>query len=308
MKTQVNKQIHIPVLCKEVIDNLDIKPNGTYIDCTAGFGGHSGEILKRLKNGKLICIDQDINAIKYLNKLFKGKVNVQIIQNNFNNLSEIVKEQVDGILFDLGVSSLMFDDAKRGFSYKLDGPLDMRMNQDSQLTAKQIINTYTRVQLIDLFQKYGEDANISKVVSNIVKYREIKPIETTLELANIIGDSIKGSKIRKHPAKTYFQALRIEVNKELEVLQNALTQASKLLKKKGRIAIITFHSLEDRIVKNYFKQLSEVRDEYGKDCPIVKLTNPDFKLITKKPIIPTDEEIMQNIRSHSAKLRIIERI
>lgn len=305
---QVNKTIHTPVLCKEAIDNLDIKPNGTYIDCTAGFGGHSSQILKRLTKGKLIAIDQDVNAINHLKELFKDKPNVQIIQTNFSNLNEFVKQPVDGILFDLGVSSLMFDDAKRGFSYKLDGPLDMRMNQTSQITAKQIINTYTRVQLIELFKKYGEEVNPTWVVNNIIKYREVKPIETTIELAEIIGDSIKGSKNRKHPAKTYFQALRIEVNKELDVLTQALSQAAKLLKPKGRIAVITFHSLEDRIVKNYFKELSEVKDEYGKDCPISKLTIPQFKLINKKPITPSIEEIKTNKRSHSAKLRIIEKV
>ena len=307
MKKQATR-IHIPVLAKELLSNLQVKPNGTYVDCTAGFGGHSSLILSQLTTGKLICIDQDDNAIAALNKLFISDKRVHINKDNFVNLDKIVNEPVDGIIMDLGVSSLMFDDPKRGFSYKLEGPLDMRMDQKQDLTAAYIVNKYSRAQLIDIFNKYGEVRNAKAVVDAIARYRDTKEIETTLELADIIADCFPGSYIRKHPAKTYFQALRIEVNKELDVLTSTLDKAIKLLKPKGRLAVITFHSLEDRIVKQLFKQLTEVKDLYGKESPISKLTKPQFKLITKKPITPSLQELQQNRRSHSAKLRIIEKI
>ncbi|MCQ2748097.1 MAG: 16S rRNA (cytosine(1402)-N(4))-methyltransferase RsmH [Mycoplasmoidaceae bacterium] len=300
-------RIHTPVLLNEVIAGLNIKPNGLYVDATAGFGGHSQEILSKLDQGKLICIDQDINAINALHNLFDDDKRVNIIHGNFANLNKLVANKVDGIVLDLGVSSLMFDDPKRGFSYKLDGPLDMRMNNQGR-DAQYIVNNYTRTQLIELFKKYGEVTNPTKVVDAIVHYREEEPIKTTIELANIIADCCPGSKIRKHPAKIYFQALRIEVNNELEVLAKGLEKAIALLNKTGRLCVITFHSLEDRIVKNYFRNLSQPKDLYGKAAPISKITKPQFKLITKKPIIPSQSEIETNRRSHSAKLRILEKI
>ncbi len=307
MNLQTNN-IHTPVLLQELISNLKVKPNGSYVDCTAGFGGHSKAIVKELSTGHLTCIDQDINAINHLKKLFKNKKNVTIIKDNFINIDQIVSQPVDGIIMDLGVSSLMFDDPQRGFSYKLDGPLDMRMDGSNKKTAKDIINNYTRTQLMNLFKQYADTRVINKVVDAIIKYRELKPIDSTLELAQIISDCFPGSSIRKHPAKVYFQALRIEVNNELEILAKALEKACKLLKKKARLCIITFHSLEDRIVKNYFREITQVKDLYGKDVPIAKMSKPEFKLISKKPILPQDEEIKKNRRSHSAKLRVIEKI
>ncbi|MCQ2956969.1 MAG: 16S rRNA (cytosine(1402)-N(4))-methyltransferase RsmH [Mycoplasmoidaceae bacterium] len=307
MKLQTNR-IHTPVLLNELITNLNIKPNGLYVDCTAGFGGHSSEIAKQLTSGHLTCIDQDINAINHLNKLFKNKKQVSIVKDNFVNLDHIVSQQVDGIVFDLGVSSLMFDDPQRGFSYSHEGPLDMRMNQEDSTTAAYIVNSYSRAQLINLFKQYADVNNPSKVVDAIIKYRQLQEIKTTTELAGIITDCFPGSFVRKHPAKVYFQALRIEVNKELEVLKEVLKQACNKLKPKGRLAIITFHSLEDRIVKNFFKEKSESKDLYGKDVPVSKMSKPEFKLITRKPVVPTEEEIKINHRSKSAKLRVLERI
>lgn len=307
MRTQPSN-IHTPVLLHELITNLNIKPNGLYVDCTAGFGGHSNEIAKHLTTGHLTCIDQDINAINHLNNLFKSNSHVSIVNDNFVNLDHIISQPVDGIIMDLGVSSLMFDDPQRGFSYSHDGPLDMRMNVKGSLTAKDIVNNYTRAQLIDLFKKYTDEHNFVKVVDAIIGYRQLNEIKSTIELANIIADCFPGSFIRKHPAKVYFQALRIEVNNELEILQKALLKACYKLKPNGRLEVITFHSLEDRIVKNFFRKISEVKDLYGKDVPLSKLSKPDFKLITKKPVVPTEKEIKENRRSHSAKLRIIERV
>lgn len=307
MKTQLNK-IHTPVLLLELLAHLQVKPNGSYVDCTAGFGGHSNEIAKLLSTGHLTCIDQDINAINHLNKLFKENNNVEIIHDNFINLDQIVNQQVDGIIMDLGVSSLMFDDPERGFSYSHDGPLDMRMNQEGETTAADIINNYSRAQLIDLFKKYADVRTPNKVVDAIITQREIKPITSTKELAKLIADCFPGSLIRKHPAKVYFQALRIEVNNELDILSKALKKASKLLKPKGKLCVITFHSLEDRIVKNFFRELTQVKDLYGKDVPISKMSKPEFKLLTKKPVVPTAREMELNHRSHSAKLRIIQKI
>lgn len=307
MKTQLNK-IHTPVLLNELLANLKVKPDGLYVDCTAGFGGHSSEIANQLKLGLLTCIDQDVNAINHLNKLFKDNAHVDIVQDNFVNLDQIVNQKVDGIIMDLGVSSLMFDDPTRGFSYKHDGPLDMRMNVDSNTTAADIINNYSRAQLINLFKKYADVRTPNNVVDAIIENREHKPITSTIELAEIIAQATPGSLQRKHPAKVYFQALRIEVNKELDVLEKALEKACHLLKHKGRLCVITFHSLEDRIVKNYFKELTEVKDLYGKDVPISKMSKPEFKLITRKPVVPTEQEMETNRRSHSAKLRVIEKI
>lgn len=307
MKTQLNK-IHTPVLLNEILEHLQIKPNGLYVDCTAGFGGHSQQIASQLKTGHLTCIDQDINAIQHLNKLFKNNSHVSIVKDNFVNFDQIVNQPVDGIIMDLGVSSLMLDDPARGFSYSHEGPLDMRMDKQTSTTAADIVNNYSRAQLINLFKNYGEVSNPNKVVDAIIKFREVEPLTSTTQLANLIEDCSPGSLIRKHPAKVYFQALRIEVNNELEVLKQALAKAANHLKKGARLLVITFHSLEDRIVKNFFKEVSQAKDLYGKDVPLSKMSKPSFKLITKKPIVPTEDEMSQNRRSHSAKLRIIQKI
>lgn len=306
METKNN--VHIPVLAGETIANLAIKPNGTYIDCTAGFGGHSSLILNQLRNGKLICLDQDPQAIKHLKEKFKTNKNVTVIQTNFSRLDEVITSKADGIVFDLGASSLMFDDPKRGFSYKLNGPLDMRMNPNSSLSAYAIINTYTREQLIRIFKLYAEDKKPNNIVDAILKYRKQKPIKTTKELSDIICSCFGKNLNRKHPAKVYFQALRIETNKELDVLKEGLAKAKNLLNKSGRLAVITFHSLEDRIVKTLFRQWSEAKDLYSKEVPISKLIKPEFKLVNKKPILPSKKEIEKNNRSHSAKLRVIQKI
>ncbi len=306
--TTLASKIHTPVLLNELISNLQIKPNGLYVDCTAGFGGHSNEIAKHLTQGHLTCIDQDINAITHLNKIFKNNKNIVIVKNNFSHIDEIISSPVDGIIMDLGVSSLMFDDPKRGFSYSQEGPLDMRMDLDKSFKATDIVNKYTRTQLNDLFRKYADVNNPSKVVDAIINYREMQPITTTTQLADIISDCFPGSFIRKHPAKVYFQALRIEVNKELDVLTEALDKACNKLKPQGRLCVITFHSLEDRIVKNFFKEKTKSKDLYDKAVPISKISKAEFKLITKKPILPTSKEVAQNRRSRSAKLRVIEKI
>ena len=305
----LKNNIHIPVLANELINNLNINQNGTYVDCTAGFGGHTKLILEKLKSGKLICIDHDINAIQHLNKLFKGNKKVLIVHDNFTNLKKIIPNRVDGFVFDLGVNSLMLDDPNRGFSYKLDGLLDMRMNKLNKLTARYIINNYQPWQLINLFEKYGETKKTKLVVNKIIHQRKTKPINTTIELANLICSCFKTfNRSRKHPAKTFFQALRIVVNDEINCLVNGLKQAINLLKHKGRIAVISFHSIEDRIIKNTFKEFTTKKDLFNKTVPLTKIVDANFKLITKKPIVPSESEILFNSRSHSAKLRIMERI
>lgn len=301
-------QFHIPVLADEIISCLNIQPNGTYLDCTGGFGGHSSRILENLKSGKLFCFDQDKIAYDYLRKLFANAKNVQIFNQNFKEISQFKEKTFDGIIFDLGVSSLMFDDAKRGFSYQLNGPLDMRMSQQTTLTAQHIINHYDRQQLIDIFKQYGEVKKPQKVVDAILKQRNDHTIMTTSELSQIICDNTPGSMIRKHPAKQYFQALRIVVNNELDVLKQALTISLKLLKVNGILAVISFHSLEDRIVKQIFNSVSQPHDIYGHNIPLYKQAKTNYQLVNKKPICPSQTEINKNKRSQSAKLRVIKRI
>lgn len=299
---------HTPVLLNEVISNLHVVANGTYIDCTAGFGGHSQAIIDKLKNGNLICFEQDYDAYNFLLKKFKKNKNVKIFNENFTCIDRKIKEKVNGIIFDLGVSNYQLTNQNRGFSYKIDGPLDMRMSQKNKLTAKTIINTYTKQQLVDIFEKYGEIKKPQKIVDEIIKIRKQKAITTTLQLQKIICDKTKGSLRRKHPAKTYFQALRIVVNDELNVLKQGLEKAVNLLKKYGILAVITFHSLEDRIVKHFFKNITTAHDFYGHDVPLYQKIKPSYCLITKKPITPTQAEIEQNHKSHSAKLRVLQKI
>ncbi len=303
--------MHKSVLLNEAIDGLNIKDNGVYVDATLGYGGHSSIILERIKKrGFLFAFDQDIDAIKYSEKrLSKISDNYLFIHDNFKNMNKYINKLVDGILFDLGVSSPELDEASRGFSYKKDSILDMRMNKDDTLTAKEIINTYSKEKLEHIFFLYGEEKYSKSIVKAIIKRREEKEITNTLELSDIIKQNVPISyRNKKHPARKVFQALRIEVNNEIEILEDSIINAFNLLKPGGRLSIITFHSLEDRIVKNVFKKLSE-DDKMSKKLPIV----PDnmkakAKIINKKPILPSLEELEENNRSRSAKLRIIEKI
>ena len=303
---------HIPVLLNEVINGLNIKSSGTYVDLTVGRGGHSSEILARLKEGHLICVDQDEEAIVASQaRLSKISNNFEIVRSNFSHLEEILKDknidEVDGILMDLGVSSPQFDKGERGFSYKEDARLDMRMDQRQDLTAYQIINNYALEDLTKIFQIYGEEKYSYSIAKNIIKAREAKPIETTLELVEIIKRSKPMKELKKvgHPAKQVFQALRIAVNDELNVLEKALTAALKHLKPGGRLAVITFHSGEDRIVKNYFKEAA-ISEGNRIDGPMLE-KEKEFDLINRKPIVASEAELEMNHRSASAKLRIIAR-
>lgn len=306
--------IHKPVLLDEVIKTLDLKDTDIVVDMTLGFAGHSSEILKRIKNGYLFAFDQDEEALGYSrNKLSTIGSNFQIFDSNFVYAKDILLKQgidkVDAIFYDLGVSSLQLDEDYRGFSYRFDAPLDMRMDKDNPLTAKIIVNTYSYEDLKRIFKDYGESRFASSIARNIIKNREIKAINTTFELVDIIKASVPyKERIKKHPAKQIFQALRIEVNKELEVLEKALDDSLSMLNIKGKLAVITFHSLEDRIVKHKFTKVSEI-DPLVKGLPNIPEDKlPDFKIITKKGIKASDDELSFNNRAHSATLRVIERI
>ena len=303
---------HIPVLLNETIQGLNINPSGTYVDLTVGRGGHSSEILARLNDGRLICVDQDEEAIVASTaRLSKISNKFEMVRANFSELETILAnlgiKEVDGILMDLGVSSPQFDKGERGFSYKEDARLDMRMDQRQDLTAYQIINNYALEDLTKIFQIYGEEKYSYSIAKNIIKAREAKPIETTLELVEIIKRSKPMKELKKvgHPAKQVFQALRIAVNDELNVLQKALTAALKHLKPGGRLAVITFHSGEDRIVKNYFKEAA-ISEGNRIDGPMLE-KEKEFDLINRKPIVASEAELEMNHRSASAKLRIIAR-
>lgn len=298
--------MHKSVLLKETIDLLNIRGNGKYIDATLGYAGHSSEILRRLeKEGFLFAFDQDEEAIKFSKeRLNKINSNFKIFHTNFKNMKDYVDEKVDGILFDLGVSSPQLDNSERGFSYHSDAPLDMRMDKRQSLSAYEVVNNYDLIKLIQIFFEYGEEKYSKVIAKAIVNNR---PINTTLELAEVIKASVPESyRNSAHPARKVFQAIRIEVNKELEILTESINNAFDLLNSGGRLAIITFHSLEDRIVKKVFKKLTD-EDEISKKLPIVE-TKQKAKLITKKPIIPSDSELEENRRSRSAKLRVIEKI
>lgn len=305
---------HISVLLNETINSLNIKEDGIYVDCTLGGGGHSIEILKRLsKNGRLIGIDQDKDALKAASEKLKEFTNITYVHNNFYNIDDILEElkinEVDGIMMDLGVSSYQLDEASRGFSYMNEAPLDMRMDRNKSFSAYDVVNSYSEQELFKMIIEYGEDSFARRIARNIVKKRVDKPIETTKELVEIIDKSIP-SKFKKkgHPAKKTFQAIRIEVNKELDILDKAITDSVSRLKKGGRLSIITFHSLEDRIVKNKYKLL-ENPCTCPPDFPIcVCGKKPSIKIITRKPIEPTEGEKEENSRSKSAKLRVCEKI
>ena len=303
---------HIPVLLNEVIEGLNIKPSGIYLDLTVGRGGHSSEILARLTTGRLIAVDQDEEAIiASQERLEKIGANFQIVRSNFSALDEILNslgiEAVDGILMDLGVSSPQFDKGERGFSYNSDARLDMRMDQRQTLTAYQIVNTYSLQDLNQILRDYGEEKYSFSIAKNIVKAREVLPIETTFQLVEIIKKSKPMKELKKvgHPAKQVFQALRIAVNDELNVLVKALRSALNHLKPGGRLAVITFHSGEDRIVKNIFKDAAvDVGNRI--DGPNIN-KEKEFDLINHKPITASEAELNRNHRSASAKLRIIAR-
>ncbi|NLK95852.1 MAG: 16S rRNA (cytosine(1402)-N(4))-methyltransferase RsmH [Clostridiales bacterium] len=306
---------HVSVLLNECLEGLNIKSDGIYVDCTLGGAGHSSEILKRLsKDGLLIGIDQDKDALKAAKEKLSSYVNVRYVHNNFYNIDSILDElgieKVDGILMDLGVSSYQLDEAERGFSYMKDAPLDMRMNKDNEFSAYNIVNEYSEEELFRIIKEYGEERFAKRISQFIVDRRMKHPIETTLELVDVIKAAIPAKARREgpHPAKRTFQAIRIEVNKELEILNKAIEDGIKRLNSKGRMAIITFHSLEDRIVKLKFKELSDPCT-CPKEFPIcVCGKKPEIKLITRKVIEPSKDELEDNPRSRSAKLRIAERI
>ncbi len=304
---------HYSVMLSECIDGLNINPDGLYVDCTAGGGGHSFAIASRLSDkGRLIAIDRDIDAIEAVTeRLAPFSDRVEIVKNNFSNLKTILNgREADGVLIDLGISSHQIDTAERGFSYMQDAPLDMRMNRDDPISAFDVVNSYSEERLADIIFKYGEERFSRRIASRIAESRKAKPINTTLELVSVITDAIppkfreKGSS----PAKRTFQAIRIEVNGELDIIPPTVTDIASCLKSGGRMAIITFHSLEDRLVKQTMAELSR-----GCTCPpsfpvCVCGKTPVIKQISKKPILPSEEELKENKRSHSAKLRVAKKL
>ena len=304
--------MHISVLLDEVIESLNIKEDGIYIDGTLGYGGHSNEILKRVKNGHLYCFDQDKIAIENAKeRLSKTGDNFTIIKSNFRHIKEKIEEKttkkIDGILFDLGVSSPQLDEKERGFSFHQDAPLDMRMDLDSNFSAYNVVNEYEEDELARIIFKYGEEKFAKSIARNIVKTREEKPIETTLELVDIIKKSMPIKAMRdKHPARRTFQAIRIEVNHELEILEQTMMDALDLLDINGRLSVITFHSLEDKIIKNLFKELTKIDDKVKGLPNIPEEYLPKYELVYKKGITADKEELERNPRSRSATLRVIE--
>lgn len=302
---------HYSVLLNEAIENLNIKEDGIYVDATLGLGGHSSKILEKLTTGHLYAFDEDKMAIDYADKrLAKINTNYTIIKSNFVNLKAKLEElgvtAIDGIVFDLGVSSPQIDTASRGFSFSKDGLLDMRMDTDSHLTAEQVVNEYKKEELTNIFFNYGEEKQSRLIANKIVAKR---PIKTTLELVKVILEAVGANYFYKnHPERKIFQAIRIEVNKELTVLKDVLPDVTDILKPQGRMVIITFHSLEDRIVKKYMKEESKVSDLVKGLPEIPAAYQPKLKLITKKPILPSSEELEANSRSKSAKLRVAEKI
>ncbi|MEK3989470.1 MULTISPECIES: 16S rRNA (cytosine(1402)-N(4))-methyltransferase RsmH [Robertmurraya] len=307
---------HTTVLLHETVDGLNIKPDGIYVDCTMGGAGHSGLILSKLsKEGRLFAFDQDDVAIENAKeKLAAYEGQLIIVKSNFRYLQEELNkrgiEKVDGVLYDLGVSSPQLDTPERGFSYHHDAPLDMRMDQQADLSAYDVINSWSFEELVKIFFKYGEEKFSKQIARKIEAAREIKPISTTGELVDLIKEGIPAPARRKggHPAKRIFQAIRIAVNDELGVFEDSLNQAIDLLNPGGRISVITFHSLEDRICKVIFKKGSETPD-LPKGLPIIPDEyKPELKLITRKPIVPSEEELEHNNRARSAKLRVAEKL
>lgn len=304
---------HYSVLLEEAVEGLNIKEDGIYVDCTLGGAGHSLEILKKLKTGKLYAFDQDNVALENAKiKLSEYADKVVFIKSNFENLKEKLAEQnvyeVDGVLYDLGVSSPQLDTPERGFSYNYDTRLDMRMDTDASISAYEIVNEYSYHDLVRIFYRYGEEKFSKQIARNIEKKRELAPIETTFQLVDIIKESIPAAKRRTggHPAKRVFQAIRIAVNNELSVFESSLEQAIDIVKVGGRISVITFHSLEDRICKQIFNSYAKNKD-IPKNLPVLPEESlSKLKLITRKPICPSERELEENNRSRSAKLRIAE--
>lgn len=304
---------HYSVLLKETIENLNIKEDGLYVDATMGYAGHSQEILKKLKRGFLFAFDQDEEAINYSEGVLSNiSSNYKIFHDNFVNMKNLLEKEnidkVDGIIFDLGFSSPQVDNDERGFSFMKDAKLDMRMDIRQSLSAYEVVNNYSEEELTQIFFEYGEEKLSKLIAKKIVSQRE-KAIITTLELVEIIKQAVGSNYFYKnHPERKIFQAIRIEVNSELDVLEKVLPDAISMLKPGGRICVITFHSKEDRIVKRIFKKYSEI-SEMVKGLPeIPQEYKPLIKLINKKPILPSNDELEQNSRSNSAKLRIIERL
>ena len=308
---QIKNFSHVPVLLEDVLRELNINPNGVYVDATVGGAGHSVEIAKKIKTGKLFAFDKDPDAILVAKKKLKN-FNVEIINKDFKDMATILREKkqkkVDGVLMDLGVSSFQLDNAKRGFSYSKTGPLDMRMSKEGP-SAKDILNNAKKEELIYILKKFGEERFAIKIAQNIILNRMKKPIETTKDFADIINNSIPFKfKRKKNPAKKSFQAIRIKVNEEFFSLEQGLNEAFSILKPGARLLVISFHSLEDKIVKDFYKEKS-TGCICPKDFPIcVCKKKPQAKIITKKPIVPSEEEILKNKRAHSAKLRVLEKI
>ncbi len=309
---------HVTVLLNEAVENLKIKPDGVYVDCTLGGGGHTRKILSQLnENGRLFSFDQDRTAIEYNqksldNQLQSGKLT--LVKDNFRNIKKRLNDfgvsKIDGAVYDLGVSSPQFDVAQRGFSYKLEAPLDMRMDQGQALTAKQIVNEWSFNDLVRIFSRYGEEKFAKSIARKIEKQRQLQPIQTTTELVEVIkaGIPARARRTGGHPAKRVFQALRIAVNDELGALETSLEQVLEMLNVDGRVSVITFQSLEDRLVKSMFKEKTSLPD-LPQGLPVIPQgMEVDYRLVNRKPILPTKSEIETNHRAHSAKLRVIERI
>ncbi len=309
---------HVTVLLNEAVENLKVKPDGIYVDCTLGGGGHTRKILSQLnENGRLFSFDQDQTAIEYNqkaldNQLQSGKLT--LVKDNFRNikkrLNELDVSKIDGAVYDLGVSSPQFDVAQRGFSYKLEASLDMRMDQSQSLTAKQIVNEWSFNDLVRIFSRYGEEKFAKSIARKIEKQRQLQPIQTTTELVEVIkaGIPARARRTGGHPAKRVFQALRIAVNDELGALETSLEQVLEMLNIDGRVSVITFQSLEDRLVKSMFKEKTSLPD-LPQGLPVIPQgMEVDYRLVNRKPILPTKSEIETNHRAHSAKLRVIERI
>ena len=310
---QIENFNHIPVLLNECLEGLNINPNGIYVDGTLGGAGHSSEIVKRIsKDGLLIGIDRDEEAISVAKERLREFSNVKFVHDNHDNIKEILSQleipAVDGILLDLGVSSYQLDERNRGFSYMQESELDMRMDKSSKLTAKEVVNSYTEENLANIIYEYGEEKFSRRIAKNICEYRKNKQIETTFELVSIIEKSVPRNKKEGHPAKRTFQAIRIEVNDEIKPLYNTVLDSIDVLNPGGRLCIITFHSLEDRAVKNAFVQ-AEGRCTCPPGLPYCVCGYKSLgKIITRKPILPTEQEMQINTRSKSAKLRIFEKI
>ena len=303
---------HIPVLLEETIDGLNVKKDGIYVDGTLGRGGHSSEVLKKLTTGHLYCFDQDKQAIiESEPRLKEISSSYTLINTNFKNMKEELNKlgvyEVDGIMFDLGVSSAQFDESDRGFSYRFDARLDMRMNQSASLSAYDVVNKYSLNELTKIIRDYGEDKFAYQITREIVKTREVKAIETTFELVDVIKQALPSKILRQkgHPAKQTFQALRIAVNDELRVFETSINDALDMMNKGGRATVITFHSLEDRICKNVFKERSTI--DIPKGVPMIINQEAPFNLVTRRPVLPSEAELEENNRAHSAKMRVIEK-